>query len=81
MVGKVFTQVFILQGPILALVYPWYTNNEHNDKLIYIYKNISYFIDTLYISVVLKERTQKCLPTNKTIHILLHVQYVKGAPK
>ena len=33
MVAKVFSQVPTLQGPILTLVYPWYTKTEHNGRI------------------------------------------------
>ena len=50
--GGIFSWILTLQGTILALVYTWYTNTEYNGRK----DNISSFIHTIYIPVVLKGR-------------------------
>ena len=62
-----------LQGPILALIHPWYANTKHNgrkDKITsFTHKNIWNYIN---MSAVLKERIKKTTSTAKTMHTFFH---------
>ena len=62
---KIFSRVPTYQGLILA-IYLWTLNTtERQDKPIYTYKNISFYIYSLstYIQIVLKEIIHKRVPT------------------
>ena len=54
----------------------WTQQKEKWDELIYKYQNILYFILTICIQAVLKERIHKYIPTARTIHILFNEQAI-----
>ena len=81
-VQKIFKQDATCQGPILGLVYPWYTNMEHNGKKDEISsfthtRHLTFYIHNMYASSNTRKKCTK-VSHGKIIHISFHKQTVCG---
>ena len=82
MQGNIFNLVATLQGRILALVYPWYTNTENGkkDKINSIPHTIIFHIPYAQYTCRYhyKERRHERITGGRIVHLFFHGQVVSG---
>ena len=82
MLGKIFSQVYNHQGPILVLVYLLDINTEYNKKIrstyIYLQEHLSFHIHT---SSVKRKNTQTYPMVELYAYCFMDKHYVEGVQK